>query len=88
MDVTCSHSKNPALGWDISAAAKTAAGEKIARAQVYVNDMLKYDKSFNPPLSSWQEQLPQQGEYPGDNETLVVITDENDQETECLDSWS
>jgi hypothetical protein len=88
VEVTCSHSKNPALGWDVTAAAKAGAGEGIARAQVIVNDVSSYDKSFNPPLSTWQEQIPQQGEYPGDNEVLVVITSDKDEDTECLDSWS
>ena len=88
MEVTCSHSKNPALGWDVTATAKAGAGEAIKRAQVLVNDLSKYDKSFNPPLNSWQEQLPQQGEYPGDNDVLVVITNSKDEDTECVDSWS
>ncbi len=88
MEITCSHSKNLALGWDIAATAKAATEETITRAQVFVNDTTKYDKLFNPPLNSWQEQLPQQGEYPGDNEVLVVITNGKDEDTECVDSWS
>jgi hypothetical protein len=88
VEVTSSHSKNPALGWDVTAAAKAGAGESITRAQVFVNDFSKYDKSFNPPLSSWQEQLAQQGEYPGDNEVLVVITNDKGEDAESVDSWS
>jgi hypothetical protein len=88
MDVTSSHSRNPALGWDIAACAKADKGEKIVRAQIIVNDFPEYDKSFDPPVSNWQEHLPQQGEYPGDNKVLVVITDDQDEDTESLDSWS
>jgi hypothetical protein len=87
MDVTSSHSRNPALGWDITACAKAEKGEKIVRAQIIVNDFPQYDESFEPPVSAWQEQLPQQGEYPGDNKVLVVITDDKYEDTESLDSW-
>lgn len=88
MEVTSSHSKNPALGWDVAATAKAGAGEKITRAQVLVNDISIYDKSFNPPLTSWQEQLPQQGNYPGSNDVLVVITSDKGEDTESADSWN
>jgi hypothetical protein len=88
VEVTCSHSKNAALGWDISASAKAAAGEKITRAQILLNGFAKYDESFIPPLSNWQEQLPQQGEYPGENEVRVLITNDKGEDTESLDSWS
>jgi hypothetical protein len=88
MEVTSSHTRNPALGWDISASAKAGKGEKIARARIIVNDFPEYDESFDPPISSWKEQLPQQGQYPGDNKVRVVITDEDSDDTESLDAWS
>ncbi len=88
MDVTVSHSKNPAFGWDISASAKAGSGETILRAQILVNDFTKYEESFNPPLSSWQKQLLQQGEYPGDNHARVVVTNDKDADTESFDAWS
>ncbi len=88
MEVTSSHSKNPATGWDITASAKCAAGEAISRAQVLVNDISKYDRSFNPPISIWQEQFTEQGNYPGDNEVLVVVTNDKGEQAESVDSWS
>jgi len=88
VDVTCSHSKNPTIGWDITASAKAGTGEKIARAQIFVNGDSAYDKLFDAPVNSWQEQLPGQGEYPGDNEVLVVITDDKGEDTDSIDSWS
>jgi hypothetical protein len=88
MDVTSSHSKNPAVGWDISASAKAGKGEKIARAQIIVDDFPEYDKSFDPAISNWQEKLLQQGQFPGDNTVRVVITDDKGEETESDDSWS
>ena len=88
MKVTSSHTKNPAVGWDISASAIADLGEKIARAQIRVNGGLKYDKSFNPPISSWQQQLSQQGEYPGDNSVEVVVTSDKGDDTEADDAWN
>ena len=88
MQVTSSHTKNPALGWDLAASAKADSGEKIARARILVNELLRYDRSFDPPVSGWQEQLIQQGEYPGDNLVRVVITNDKSEETEFVDTWS
>lgn len=88
MDVTSSHSKNPAVGWDISAAAKAEKGEKIARAQIIVDDFPEYDKSFDPPITNWQQQLQQQGQFPGDNTVRVIVTNDKGDDAEADDSWS
>lgn len=88
MEVTSSHTRNPAVGWDISAVAKAGKGEKIARAQIIVNEFPEYDETFDPPVGSWQEQLSQQGEYPGTNKVRVVVTDHKGEETDSIDSWS
>lgn len=88
MTVTSAHAKNPLLGWDISASAKADAGEKIARVQIIINDSSEYDKTFDPPISSWQEQLSQQGEYPGDNTVAVIATNDKGDDTESEDSWT
>jgi len=83
-----SHQKNSAIGWDITASAKVDKGEKIARAQVLVNDSTEYDTSFDPPLSSWQQQLHQQGQYPGGNTVQLIITSDKGDDTDAEDSWS
>lgn len=88
MDVTSSHSKNPAVGWDISAAAKAEKGEKIARAQIIVDDFPEYDKSFDPPITNWEQQLQQQGQFPGDNTVRVIVTNDKGDDAEADDSWS
>ena len=88
MILALSHQKNPAIGWDISASAKVEKSEKIARAQILVNDSSVYDKTFESPLSSWQQQLHQQGEYPGDNTVQLIITSDAGDDTEAEDSWS
>jgi hypothetical protein len=88
MDVTSSHSKNPAVGWDITASAKAGAGEKIARAQIIVDDFPEYDKTFDPPISNWQQQLQQQGQFPGENRVRVIVTSDKGDDAESEDSWS
>ena len=88
MDTSLSHKKNPAVGWNILASAKAGTGEKIARAQISVNGFSKYDKSFNPPLSQWQQELSQQGQFPGDNTSELNITSDKGEATANQDSWS
>jgi hypothetical protein len=88
MDPKLSHQKNPAEDWDISASAKADKGEKIARAQIIVNDSTEYDQSFDPAINNWQKQLIQKGRYPGDNTARLIITDDQKTDTEAEDSWS
>jgi hypothetical protein len=88
MTVTSTHAKNPLIGWDIAASAKADAGEKIARAQIIINGSSEYDKTFDTPLSSWQEQLSQVGDYPGDNTVEVIATSDKGEDTGSEDSWS
>jgi hypothetical protein len=88
MTVTGSHAKNPAEGWDVSVVAKADQGETIARAQILVNGFSAYDESFNPPISNWQQQLKQQGQYPGSNAVQVIATSDKGEDTEFEDLWS
>lgn len=88
MDVKSTHTRNPLMGWDITATATAGANEKIVRAQIIVDDFPEYDQSFDPPINNWQESLQQQGEYPGDNTVRVVITDDQGNDAASVDSWS
>ena len=88
MQVSSTHTKNPASGWDVSATAKADSGEKISRVQVTVNGTSEYDKSFDPAISNWQETLTEEGVYPGDNAVQVIATSDKDDDTESDDSWS
>jgi len=88
MTPALSYQKNPLIDWDITASAKVDKDEKIARAQILVNDSSEYDETFDSPLSSWQKQLTQKGEYPGDNTVRLVITSDTGGDTEAEDSWS
>jgi len=86
--VTAQHAKNPAMGWDISGAAKADAGEKIARVQIIINGQVVYDNSFVPPIGSWQVQLTQKAQYPGENSVRVIASNDKGEETESDDFWS
>ena len=88
MTVSSQHAKNPAVGWDISGAAKADAGEKIARAQIFINGLVAYDNSFVPPIGNWQVQLTQKGQYPGENTLRVIASNEKGEDTELDDFWS
>ena len=88
MTVSSQHAKNPAVGWDISGAAKADAGEKIARAQIFINGLVAYDNSFVPPIGNWQVQLTQKGQYPGENTVRVIASNEKGEDTESDDFWS
>lgn len=88
MTVTSQHAKNPAEDWDITAAAKADPGEKIARVQVIINGFGTYDETFIPPISNWQEQLEQRGQYPGVNTVQVIVTSDKGEETLSNDSWT
>jgi hypothetical protein len=88
MDTTLTHKRNPAIGWNILASAKAGKDEKIARAQIFVNGFSKYDKSFNPPLSVWNQELSQQGQYPGDNTSHLEVTSDKGDVTPDDDAWS
>ena len=76
------------MGWDISATAKADASEKIARAQIFINGSIAYDESFIPPVSNWQLQLIQKGQYPGENSVRVIASNDKGEDTESDDFWS
>ena len=88
MTVSSQHAKNPAIGWDISAAAKADDDEKIARVQIIINGLIAYDNTFVPPISNWQLQLSQMGQYPGANTVRVIASNDKGEETASDDSWS
>ncbi|MGA8432621.1 MAG: hypothetical protein WB729_22535 [Candidatus Sulfotelmatobacter sp.] len=90
MKLTLSHQKNPAVGWDVSASAatdKSDGNEKIVRAQIIVDDFPEYDETFASPLSNWQKQLTQQGQFPGNNKVRLIVTNDKGENVESEDEW-
>ena len=88
MIVTSTHTKNPAVGWDLVATAKPDPAEKIARARIIVNGSTEYDKLFDPPISAWQDQLNQQGQFPGSNIVQLIATNDKGDDAESIDTWN
>jgi hypothetical protein len=88
MTAASTHAKDPAEGWDLFATGKADKGEKIARVQILVNGSGECDQTFDPPMDNWQENLTQQGQYPGSNVVQVTIASVKSDTTESYDSWS
>lgn len=86
MKIDITHSKNPAIGWDINVRAAADPGEKLAFARVTVNGSPTFSDSLDG-LSSWSRTFAQQGEYPGSNTVRVDITNDKGEETSDEDSW-
>lgn len=87
MKLTLSHQKNPAVGWDVSASATAERNEKIVRAQIIVDDFPEYDETFDSPLSNWQKQLTQQGQFPGDNKVQLIVMNDKGEDAKSEDEW-
>jgi hypothetical protein len=83
-----SHQKNMAMGWDISVSVKPEAGQAISAVEVSVNGFNRLSENFHPPASQWQKTLIQQGQYPGENQVEVKVTDSKGTQTRSLDQWS
>ena len=87
MKLTLSHQKNPAVGWDVSASATAERNEKIVWAQIIVDDFPEYDETFDSPLSNWQKQLTQQGQFPGDNKVQLIVMNDKGEDAKSEDEW-
>jgi hypothetical protein len=88
MQTTVTHARNPLAGWDISALAKAGDKETITSARIIVNGFTELDQTFDEPLDQWQQQLSQQGNYPGNNQVLVEITNGDGEVIRTQDAWS
>ena len=53
-----------------------------------INGQVAYDNSFVPPIGSWQAELTQKGQYPGENTVRVIASNDKGENTESDDSWS
>jgi hypothetical protein len=87
MKIDVSHTKNSLTGWDIKVAISAETGESIASINILVNDFPQLDERLDPPVGTYTRTLTQQGEYPGDNKTLVTVYDQNCKESNAEDVW-
>lgn len=87
MKIDLSHSKNPAVGWDIQVVATADVGEKISFARITVNGFPELQENVDPQVEKWQRSLTQQGQFPGENKVLVTITNDKEEDTTDEDEW-
>ena len=88
MKITITHSKNPAVGWDVDVNALGDGAEQIAQVEIRVNGFPEVRATVDPPDNSWEQQLRQQGVFPGDNTVEVTVQDQNGNETRAQQRWS
>ncbi len=88
MDIAISHTRNPAVGWNIDITSKgETAAEKVAQVVVRINGSPEPTESLNPPVRSWHKLYTQKGQYPGDNKVEVTVSDQDGNRTDASDSW-
>lgn len=88
MKIAITHTRNPLLGWDIDVKADGENGEKVTFVEVKVNGFPEVKDTPDEPLNSWERQLTQQGVFPGDNKVVVLVRDQNDDETSSEQAWA
>jgi len=88
VNVEIAHSKNPAMGWDVDVTVTAEGKETIAGVRIDINGFTKCDEQVEPPARKWHRQMPQQGNYPGDNSVVVTATEAEGQESTSVDEWS
>jgi hypothetical protein len=88
MKIDLAHTKDQLIGWNIQMKASAGKGERIAAVRITVNGFDVVDKKVDPPADQWDTELPQKGQYPGDNEIRAAVTDEKGQEFSAVSTWS
>lgn len=88
MKINISHTKNPLLGWDIDVSVQAENGQKIGQVEVRVNDLPEVQDLPGDALDSWEQQLIQKGNYPGNNKVEVTVSDQDGNETRAEQKWS
>lgn len=88
MKVNIKPTKNPAVGWDVDVAVSADSGESIAYVEVDVDDFPELKEPIDPPEQQWEDHLTQQGQYPGDNKVLVIVTNDKGDQTRWSKRWS
>jgi hypothetical protein len=87
MKIDLAHTKDPLIGWNIQVKAVAGKGERISAVRISVNGFDVLDKKVDSPADQWQTELSQKGQFPGENEARVTVTDEKGSETSAVDLW-
>ena len=76
------------MGWDIGVIVTAGSKEKITFVEIRVNGFPQVSETQDAPVDSWERQLTQQGNFPGDNKVEVVARDENGNDTRSKQAWT
>jgi hypothetical protein len=84
--IATTHTKNPALGWDVDTTVIAENAEKIRHVHIEINASPASDEDV-PSTSSFHQTVVQKGQYPGQNKLLVKVLDADGNETSAEDEW-
>ncbi len=88
MKIAITHARNILMGWDIDVNVNAENQEKVAFVEIRVNGFPEVSETQNQPDDSWERQLTQQGNFPGDNKVEVLVRDQNGNETRAKQAWT
>ena len=88
MKIDIKHTKNVLRDWDVDVTMNAESGEKISSVEIKVNDFPEVNESQDDSVSSWEKQLTQKGQYPGDNKVVVTVFDQNGNSSVAKQQWS
>jgi hypothetical protein len=88
MKIDIAHARSVPFGWDINVNATADTGEKITFVEIRVNGFAEVDETQDDPVDSWEKKLTQKGIFPGDNEVVVLVRDQNGKDTRAKQEWT
>ena len=88
MKIAIAHAKNVLMGWDINVNVTADAGEQVAFVEIGVNGFSEVSETPDDPVDSWEKQLTQQGNFPGDNSVVVLARDQNGNDHRGKQEWT
>lgn len=88
MTIQSTHSKDPAIAWDVTL---TVNGEKaeeiISRVAVQINGSTLFDDELDPPSNTWKKEFLQKGIYPGLNKLVVTAQNQDGKSKTYTEEW-
>lgn len=76
------------MGWDIDVTVTAENNEEIAFVEIRVNGFPEVSETPDEPVDSWEKQLTQQGNFPGDNTVEVLVRDQNGNDKRAKQEWT
>jgi hypothetical protein len=88
MKIAITHARNVLMGWDIDVNVNADNNEKISFVEIRVNGFPEVSETPDGAVDAWEKQLTQQGVFPGDNTVLVLVRDQNGNDTRSKQAWT